>query len=99
MCIGVPMRIVEVLGATAVGERRGERVRLDTLLIEPPQCGDFVLTFQGRAIRLLAADEAAAIDAALDALQLAVFDEAAFAALFPDLDREPQLPPHLRENA
>ena len=81
MCIGVPMRIVEVLGATAVGERRGERVRLDTLLIEPPQCGDFVLTFQGRAIRLLAADEAA------------------FAALFPDLDREPQLPPHLRENA
>jgi hydrogenase expression/formation protein HypC len=93
------MRIVEVHGATAVGERRGARARIDTLLIEPPRRGDYVLTFQGRAIRMLAADEAAAIDAALDALQLAVLDPAAVAALFPDLDRAPVLPPHLRENA
>ena len=34
MCIGVPMRVIESDGFTALCERRGERRRVNVMLIE-----------------------------------------------------------------
>jgi hydrogenase expression/formation protein HypC len=97
MCIGVPMRIVESLSGRALCERRGERAMLDTLLVGDMGPGTYVLAFQGRAVRALSADEAAKTDAALDAVEAVLRGEPDVAALFADLvEREPQLPPHLK---
>jgi len=96
MCIGIPMRIVDASGGSALAERAGERVRLDTMLIDPPRAGDFVLAFHGRAVRTLADDEAARIDAALEAMERVLRGADGIEALFADLDRAPLLPPHLR---
>jgi hydrogenase expression/formation protein HypC len=100
MCIGIPMRVVEAAPGRALCERRGERAMLDTLAIEPPATGDYVLAFHGRAVRTLSADEAAKTDAALDALQAVLRGEQDVSALFADLvEREPELPAHLRGGA
>ena len=96
MCIGIPMRIVEAGATSAIAERGGVRARLDTMLIDAPAAGDFVLAFQGRAVRVLPADEAARIDDALLAMERVLQGDGAVAPLFADLDREPELPPHLR---
>jgi hydrogenase expression/formation protein HypC len=96
MCIGLPMRIVEAGVGSALAERGGVRVRLDTMLIDPPRAGEFVLAFQGRAVRLLSDDEAAQIDAALEAMERVLRGSDGIDALFADLDRAPLLPPHLR---
>lgn len=96
MCIGVPMRIVDVDATSALAERDGVRMRLDTMLIDAPAAGDFVLAFQGRAVRVLPVDEAARIDAALAAMQRVLQGDDDVASMFADLDREPVLPPHLR---
>jgi hydrogenase expression/formation protein HypC len=96
MCIGLPMRIVDASGGSALAERGGVRVRLDTMLIDPPRTGEFVLAFQGRAVRLLSDDEAAQIDAALEAMERVLHGGDGIDALFADLDRAPMLPPHLR---
>jgi hydrogenase expression/formation protein HypC len=61
--------------------------------------GAWVLSFHGAARRVLDADEAAQIRAAIQALQLVLHgDDQGVDALFADLiGREPQLPAHLRE--
>jgi hydrogenase expression/formation protein HypC len=96
MCIGIPMRIVDPGVGSALAERGGVRVRLDTMLVDPPRAGEFVLAFQGRAVRLLSDDEAAQIDAALEAMERVLRGSDGIDALFADLDRAPLLPPHLR---
>ena len=97
MCIGLPMRVVEVADGMAVCERRGEIARLNAMLLADVAAGDFVLAFQGSAVRVLGAEEAAQTDAALDALAAVMRGEDDLGAHFADLvDREPQLPPHLR---
>jgi hydrogenase expression/formation protein HypC len=56
-----------------------------------------VLTFQGAAVRVLTTEEAVQTNAALDALAAVLAGEVDTAAHFADLvDREPQLPAHLR---
>lgn len=58
MCLGIPMRIIEMEGLEAVAEAGGirKRVRLD--LLEGVQMGDFVLIHTGYAIERLDPDEA-----------------------------------------
>ena len=68
MCIGIPMQIVEPGADTAVCEGRGARERINCLMIGDAAAGTWVLTFQGTALRVLDADEAAQTNAALDAL-------------------------------
>ena len=97
MCIGIPMTIVSVDDGTALAEGRGQRERLNTLMVGALAPGDWVLAFQGSALRSLSAEEAAQTNAALDALAAVLAGDGMTDAHFRDLiDREPQLPAHLR---
>lgn len=99
MCLSVPMRVVSVEGLRATCTGRNGTVDVDTLLAGPVAAGDWVLTFLGAAREVVSAEEAARVDAALDALE-AIRDgrppdlEACFADL---VGREPTLPAHLLE--
>lgn len=100
MCIALPMKVLKVEEMKALCERNGRRMEVDCSMIEPPAADEWLLVFQERAIRAVSAEEAAEIEAALGATALAMTgeaDEAAIRAGFGDLiDREPELPPHLR---
>ena len=96
MCVGLPMTVISTDGARALCARRGERRSVSTLLIGDTAPGDLVLVFIDNAVRRLEADEARQIDDALDGLAAAM-EGRPFEHLFADLiDREPQLPEHLR---
>ncbi len=96
MCLGVPMRIVEGDEVSALCQRGEEIRRVSTLLIGAQQPGTHVLIHIDTAIRVLGADEARLIENALVGLDAALRGEE-FESLFADLiDREPQLPEHLR---
>ena len=58
MCLGVPGRVVEVRGATAIVDFWGVRreTRLD-VVDEPVQPGDYILNHVGFAIRKIPAHE------------------------------------------
>jgi hydrogenase expression/formation protein HypC len=104
MCVGIPMEVLEVRGTVATCRGRQGTVTVDATLVAPVEPGEWVMTFLGAARAKLPADEAARIDRALDALDAIQRGELHdFSAYFPDLvDREPQLPEHLRaqvENA
>ncbi len=99
MCVGIPMEVLEVRGTLATCRGRQGTVTLDAALVAPLVPGEWVMTFLGAARAKLSADEAERIGLALDALDAIQRGELTdFAAFFPDLvDREPQLPEHLRE--
>lgn len=96
MCIGIPMRVVSVMEGRALAERNGVTTPLDAMLVGDLVPGTWVLAFQGSAVRVLEADEAAQIDAALRALESVLAGETVAASAFADLDRPPELPAHLR---
>ena len=96
MCIGLPMRVLEGDDMTALCERAGGVTRLSMLLVGALPKGAYVLAHLGSAIRVIDAEEARLIDEALLGLAEAV-EGGDFLARFADLiDREPQLPEHLR---
>ncbi|MFT4277388.1 MAG: HypC/HybG/HupF family hydrogenase formation chaperone [Rhodopseudomonas sp.] len=96
MCVGVPMTVISTDGASALCERRAEQRLVSTALIGEVAIGDRLLVFIDSAIRKLDPDEAQQIDDALDGLAAAI-EGRPFEHLFADLiDREPELPPHLR---
>jgi hydrogenase expression/formation protein HypC len=96
MCVGVPMRIVEGDEVSALCVRDDENRRVSMLLIGAQEPGTQVLVHIDTAIRVLDAQEARLIDDALRGLDAALRGES-FDRLFADLiDREPQLPEHLR---
>ena len=97
MCIGTPMRIVSVGHGVAVAEGCGQTERLNMLMVGELPPGTWVLAFQGSALRMISAEEAAQTDAALDALAAVLAGGSDTDAHFRDLvDREPQLPAHLQ---
>lgn len=101
MCLGIPLRIIATLSpGAALGACEGpgaEPRPVDTTLLdEPPGVGDWLLVHVNVAIRPLAAGEARQISDALLAVRAAAAGEP-FAHLLGDLiNREPQLPAHLR---
>ncbi|MFG1422134.1 HypC/HybG/HupF family hydrogenase formation chaperone [Roseixanthobacter liquoris] len=98
MCVGVPMRILERNGDFARCESEAGVERIDLCLVPEAGIGDHVLVFLGSARRVLDAREARLIAEALAALSAVITGagpSAALDAAFADLDREPQLPPHL----
>jgi hydrogenase expression/formation protein HypC len=97
MCIGLPMRVIESGEFYALCERRGETHRIDTRLIGPQPAGTWLLVFLDAAREVLSPERAAEIDDALQILEIAMAGGALPAGMFDDLlNREPQLPEHLR---
>ena len=86
MCIGIPMRVIESDGFTALCEVRGEQRRVNVMLIEGAEPGAWVLTHVGNAVRLLEEEEAAQIVEALEALNAALNGEP-IDGYFADLQR------------
>ena len=72
MCLGVPMRIIDGDGFTALCERRGDRRRVNVMLIEEAPVGAWVLVHINNAVRLLDEEEAQLINEALDELASAL---------------------------
>lgn len=96
MCLGVPMAVVEGDDISALVERGGDRRRVSMLLVGAQSAGTKVLVHIDSAIRVLDEEEAQNISRALDGLAAALNGEN-FEDAFADLiNREPQLPPHLR---
>ena len=58
MCLAVPLRIAEIDGKNAVGERDGIRrnIRLD--FIRDPKVGEYVIVHAGFAIERLSEEQA-----------------------------------------
>ena len=99
MCIGRPLRIVEMHDFLAVCEApSGAREQVDMSLLGPREPGTWVLAFLGHARAVLDAEEALRIHDALGALDAVMRGEAVdVERCFADLlEREPQLPEHLR---
>ena len=96
MCLGVPMQVLDA-GPGWADCRNGDAVRrVDTLLLDAVTPGDWVLVHVASAVRAIDEAEALAIRNALLAVERAAAGEP-FEHLLADLiDREPQLPPHLR---
>jgi hydrogenase assembly chaperone HypC/HupF len=77
----------------------GRPERMDMRLVGPAEPGDWVLAFLGTARELIDAEQARRVLDALRALEAANRGEG-IDHLFADLiDREPQLPAHLRPTA
>lgn len=96
MCLGIPMTILTGSNSCALCGRGDEMRQVSLMLIGPQPSGTKVLVHIDTAVRVLDAEEADAIDRALEGLAAAL-DGRAFEHLFQDLiDREPELPPHLR---
>ncbi len=96
MCFGVPMRIIESRGQGAIAEGEAGRREIDCLLIGEQPVGTHVLVHVNSAVRVLDPDEAAQIADAVQAVAAAAEGQA-FEHLIADLiDREPQLPDHLK---
>lgn len=73
MCLAVPLKIIEIDGKNAIGERHGVRrnIRLD--FIQDAVCGDYVIAHAGFAIEKMdakqAEDNLAAVKEVEDALR------------------------------
>ena len=101
MCLGVPMRVTDVLPSGAVqcrpyGTEQAQHTVEASLLDRPPARDDWLLVHVDVAVRALDPTEARQIGDALAAVAAAAAGQP-FEHLLADLiDREPQLPPHLR---
>lgn len=97
MCIGLPMRVIECDGVSALVERYGRRQTVNTALLGRQEPGQWLLVHIDTAVQRLDEQEARQVDDALAALDGAMRGED-IDHLFADLvDREPELPPHLRK--
>ena len=98
MCLGLPMIVIDGDDFSALCEWHGERRRVSTLLVGRQPAGYAGCWYTSIApCGALEDAEAEAIDRALDGLAAAA-EGRSFEHLFADLiDREPQLPEHLKK--
>lgn len=95
MCIGEPMKVLEVRGDNGWCVGRNGNMEVDLRLVPDVAAGDQVLVFLGAARRSLSEVEAMEIRDALGAME-AIAAGASLEGFFADLvAREPSLPPHL----
>jgi hydrogenase expression/formation protein HypC len=89
------MRVLTIDGFVGTATDGRETVSIDLSLTGPVEPGAWVLTFLGAAREVIAADEAARITAALDALR-SVMRGGDVGDAFADIESAgPRLPPHL----
>lgn len=102
MCVGIPIQ-VHYIGEDGIARGREAdgcdyALPIQTALLDHlPQIDDWLLVHIDTAIRPLEADEARMIADALAAVHLAARGESFEHLLGGLIDREPQLPEHLRE--
>lgn len=96
MCLGIPAQVIESGEHFARCVSRNGELRVDLSLVGEQEPGNWLLTFLNAAREIISDERAAAINAALDALDAAQSGATDFSAFFADLDREPQLPEFLR---
>lgn len=95
MCVGLPMRVRAADGLAAVcAGADGREALVDLALVGPQAPGTHLLVFLGAAREVIDAARADEIARALAGLS-AVMAGGDAGEAFADLDREPQLPPHL----
>ena len=58
MCLAIPLKITEINGNEAVGERSGVRRKIRLDFIENPKLGEYVIVHAGFAIERLGAEQA-----------------------------------------
>ncbi|MBR3848676.1 MAG: HypC/HybG/HupF family hydrogenase formation chaperone [Oscillospiraceae bacterium] len=58
MCLAVPLKITELSGKEAIGERDGVRRKIRVDFIENPKIGEYVMVHAGFAIERMGAAEA-----------------------------------------
>lgn len=96
MCFGIPMQVTAVDELAAKAEAGGRREDISLALTGPVPVGSYVLVYLGSATRILQETEARQISDAIRAVQHAAEGED-FEHLLADLiEREPELPEHLR---
>jgi len=96
MCLGIPMRVMELGDGWAVCHGRAETRQVCTLLLGDHALNDWVLVHLDNAMRVLDDVEAQHITDALDAIEVAMAG-GNVDHLFADIiNREPQLPEALR---
>jgi len=69
MCLAIPLKITEINGKEAIGERSGikRKIRLD--FIKDPKPGEYVIVHAGFAIERLGEEEALADIAAAEEVE------------------------------
>lgn len=58
MCLAIPLKIIEINGNEAVGERSGVRRKIRLDFIENPKLGEYVIVHAGFAIERMGAESA-----------------------------------------
>jgi hydrogenase expression/formation protein HypC len=58
MCLGIPLKIVEINGKEAFGELNGVRKKVRVDLIKDLKLGDYVMVHAGFALEILKEEEA-----------------------------------------
>lgn len=96
MCLGLPMTIVETDGISALCRHGDETRQVSVLLLSNPPVGAKVLVYLDSAVRLLDDEEARLIGEALQGLEAAMKGENCDRFFADLIDREPELPEHLR---
>ena len=98
MCLGIPAQVLECGEFYARCRSRHGEVSIDLGLVGQQAVGTWLMTFLDAGREVISAERAAAINAALSALEAVQSGHTDFNAFFADLDREPQLPDFLRTN-
>ncbi len=101
MCVGIPMTVREVYeDGTCLCERDARTERVEIGLAGDVKPGDLLMVFRGTALRHMTEEEVCEVNDALSALGDVMAGDATeetIRAGFPDLvDREPELPEHLK---
>ena len=102
MCMGVPMQVLEMRGTFALCEADGKQELIDMMLVGNQPKGTWILNFLGAAREVMTDEYADQVRQAMTAIGDIMNEEALSPTmtidhLFADLiDREPQLPDHLK---
>lgn len=84
MCIGIPMRVLEGGEVAALCEGRGERQRINMMMVGDCPPGSWVLTFLGVARDRLTEEEAGEINQTLDEIEAVLHGDFGFEGRLPD---------------
>ncbi|MCB1464813.1 MAG: HypC/HybG/HupF family hydrogenase formation chaperone [Nitratireductor sp.] len=87
MCIGIPMKVVESGGYTALCEVDGARRRVDMTLVGELPVGAWVIVHKDAARSHVSEEEARKVADALKAVERALAGDTDVDDLFPDLGR------------